>query len=61
MGHFGIISPRTCPKCPISQSVWWAIAADGCAQDMLTDRQRRVIDRILTEPESLAVLADNAQ
>ncbi len=27
MGAFGIIGPRTCPNCPIDETVWWAISA----------------------------------
>lgn len=55
MGQFGVISPRTYPNCPITGTVWWAIAADHYTADMLSEKQREVITRILAEPESIAV------
>ncbi|OCB22533.1 hypothetical protein [Mycobacterium intracellulare] len=54
MGTFGVISPRTCPDCPINRTVWWAIAADGYTEDMLNRQQLATIRRILAEPESVA-------
>ncbi|ORB76817.1 hypothetical protein BST46_27970, partial [Mycobacterium timonense] len=26
MGALGVISPRTCPRCPVNRILWWAIA-----------------------------------
>lgn len=55
MGAFGIIGPRTCADCAVNQTAWWAITVDGYTSDMLTQRQRATIARILAEPASIAV------
>ncbi|WP_036376532.1 hypothetical protein [Mycolicibacterium austroafricanum] len=55
MGAFTIVSARTCPNCPIQQTVWWALVIDGFTTDMLTDAQRTTVARILGEPASIAV------
>jgi hypothetical protein len=55
MGSFGVISPRVCPKCPMNQTVWWALMMDGFTPDMLTDKQKAAVDRMLAEPEILAL------
>lgn len=55
MGHFGIISPRTCGKCSITGTAWWSLEADDFTADMLTDAQRATITRILAEPASIQV------
>lgn len=57
MGAFGVVSPRTCPNCPINRTVWWAITADGYIEDMLSEQQLATIKRILGEPESILVPA----
>ncbi|WP_350222961.1 hypothetical protein [Mycolicibacterium porcinum] len=54
-GWFGVISPRVCPRCPSTATVWWALTCDGYTQEMLSDRQRGVIARILAEPASIMV------
>jgi hypothetical protein len=54
-GRFGVISPRVCPGCPSTATVWWALTCDGYTQEMLSDRQRDVIARILAEPASIMV------
>jgi hypothetical protein len=53
MGVFGVVGPRTCPDCPINQTVWWAIVVDGYTADMLTANQRATVARILAEPDSV--------
>lgn len=55
MGTFGVVSARTCPNCPIQQSVWWAIVVDGYTTDMLSDTQRATLVRISGEPASIVV------
>lgn len=55
MGAFGIISPRTCPTCPMSGTAWAALELDGYTEDMLSDAQRAVVARILAEPASIMV------
>lgn len=29
IGEFGVVTPRTCPRCPMSSTVWWAVAVEG--------------------------------
>ncbi|ULP48019.1 hypothetical protein [Mycolicibacter virginiensis] len=59
MGVFGVVSPRTCPKCPIAETVWWALAMVGRTLDQLTDKQRAAVARILAEPASIAAPCEN--
>lgn len=49
MGSWGVVSPRTCPTCPMKATVWWALAIDKLSIDDLTPRQRRTVGRILDE------------
>jgi hypothetical protein len=53
MGTFGIIGPRTCPGCPVNQTVWWALIVDHYTADMLSPHQLATIERIRGEPESI--------
>lgn len=55
MGVFGVVSPRTCAQCSVSQTAWWALTVDGFTVDMLSESQRAAVERILGEPESIAV------
>lgn len=55
MGGFGVISERTCPACPINQTVWWALVVNGYSAAMLTEAQRATILRIIGEPETVLV------
>ena len=59
MGVFGIISPRTCPKCPTQETVWWALAMQHEAPDQLTDQQRAAAERMAAEPASITVPEPN--
>jgi len=52
MGHFGIISPRTCGDCPMDGTLWWALTSGARAQD-LTEAQRATVERINGEPETI--------
>ena len=55
MGAFGVIGPRSCPRCPMSKTVWWALMMDGVPADALSDAQRDTLARILAEPMSIEV------
>ena len=57
MGHFGVISPRTCPNCTINRTLWWALTVNGGDTAMLTDKQKATLERILGEPETILVPA----
>lgn len=48
-GAWGVVSPRTCGKCPMTASVWWAVAIDGYDQQQLSTQQHEVIARIKAE------------
>lgn len=49
MGTWGVISPRTCPKCSIEKTVWWEMAIEKRSIDELTPRELKVVGRILEE------------
>lgn len=53
MGKFGIVSPRTCGNCSIEKTVWWQLALEGKKPQDLTEEKKKVIQRILSEPESI--------
>ncbi|MCL2490831.1 MAG: hypothetical protein FWF36_08985 [Propionibacteriaceae bacterium] len=53
MGTFGVISPRTCPKCTINQTLWWSLTIDHTAATALTDKQKATLQRILGEPATI--------
>ncbi|WP_342707957.1 hypothetical protein [Mycolicibacter sinensis] len=55
MGQFGVISPRTCGSCPMSETVWAALMLHGRSQENLTRKQLDVVARILAEPMSIEV------
>ncbi|SIE79083.1 hypothetical protein [Mycobacteroides abscessus] len=58
MGQFGVISPCTCPSCPMSETVWAALTLRGVAAEDLTDAQKDVVARILAEPASIMVTVE---
>lgn len=53
MGTFGIVSPRTCPDCPVTATVWYALVVDHIGMDMITPEQRLTLERIIGEPETV--------
>lgn len=55
MGTFGAIGPRTCGECGIDQTVWWALMTVHSSAEDLTDQQKAVLARILSEPMSIEV------
>ena len=52
IGAWGIISPRTCGECPISATVWWAVAFEKKKFEDLTATQVATVERILSEVDS---------
>ena len=50
MGSFGVVSPRTCCNCPITQTAWWALVHDKKQLKDLSCKQQKTIQRILDEP-----------
>ena len=55
MGRFGVLSPRTCPKCSMMDTVWAAITMLGKKAEDLTEEQQQVIMRVVSEPDSILV------
>lgn len=54
MGTFGILSPRTCGKCSITDTLWWKIATNNnFDKDTLSDEDIEKLMRIKNEPYSL--------
>lgn len=56
MCMFGVLSPRTCGNCSITDTVWWKLATDKNKElnmNNLTDKEKKTIKRILLEPYSL--------
>lgn len=53
MGAFGVVSPRTCGDCPVTGTVWAALMLEGKGQGDLTEKQMKVIARIIGEPETI--------
>ncbi|WP_237077056.1 hypothetical protein [Mycobacteroides abscessus] len=58
MGQFGIVGPRTCGSCPMSETVWAALMLNGVAAEDLTVAQKDVVARILAEPRSIMVTGE---
>lgn len=59
MGVFGIVSPRTCPDCPMTKTVWWAITCEK--KTRLDPNQMKVVERIKDEPHSILVPEGNQE
>ncbi|WP_177345060.1 hypothetical protein [Kocuria massiliensis] len=59
-GSWGVVGPRTCGKCPMTATVWWAVTIDGYDQAQLRTQQRDVIARIMGEvPETEPAAQDS--
>lgn len=43
------------PTCPSTSTVRWAIAVDGLSLDTLSQEQLATVQRIVGEPETIAV------
>ncbi len=53
MGAFGIVSPRTCGDCEINLTAWWALVGEKKSFNELSPAQKKTIQRIQGEPESI--------
>jgi hypothetical protein len=49
MGEWGVISVRTCDRCRMTDTVWWAMIHWKKTLDDLTPEQRKTVARILNE------------
>lgn len=52
---FGVLSPRTCGKCGIAETAYWAIVVEGKTTAELNEKQLQAVERIMREPEILRV------
>jgi len=49
IGEFGVVSPRTCPDCPMEKTAWAALVLEKKTYLELTDRQKAAVQRIMKE------------
>lgn len=52
---FGIMSPRTCEKCGMEETAYWALVAEKKSIEQLDERKKQAIERIVQEPNILKV------
>jgi hypothetical protein len=51
VGAWTMVSPRTCPKCPINETLWWAVAVEGRrTPEAIGARHVKTLERIVAEP-----------
>lgn len=56
MGTFGVLAPRTCGECGITETLWWRVIMEKekvNSMSELSEKQQKVLSRILFEPYSL--------
>ena len=57
IGHFGLLGPRTCGSCGITDTLYWKINAPGrlpvVLKEELTPEELITWERIKKEPKSL--------
>lgn len=49
IGEFGVVSPRTCPECPMEETAWAALVLKYKTYSELSDKQKEAVQRILNE------------
>ncbi|MBP5555311.1 MAG: hypothetical protein J6X94_10650 [Lachnospiraceae bacterium] len=55
MGSYGVVSARTCPRCPMMKTAWAALVLEKKQYEELTDIQKETIMRIKGEPRNMQV------
>jgi predicted kinase len=53
---FGGLSPRTCGKCSIAETAYWAIVVEKKTTAELSEKQLQAVERIMKEPDILRVI-----
>ena len=56
IGHFGMLSPRTCGKCDMTDTLFWKVQQQSLPlviEKSLTEKELKTWQRIKSEPESL--------
>ncbi len=51
--EFRVISPRVCPDCSISDTLWWRMSVEGKSVEELSEHDLKTLQRINSEPYSL--------
>lgn len=49
MGAYGVVSPRTCPDCPMLDTAWAALVLKKIPYENLTEKQKEAMQRIKGE------------
>lgn len=49
IGMWGVISPRTCPDCPMETTAWWAILQSDKQDINLSQHHQETAVRIMAE------------
>ena len=55
MGAFGVVSPRTCGDCTIEETFWWRLMFHQVNLNELSDKDKEILERIVSEPSSIIV------
>lgn len=50
MGMWGVVSMRTCPNCPMTETAWHALMVEKKTFEQLSERQQKTVRRIILEP-----------
>jgi predicted nucleic-acid-binding Zn-ribbon protein len=53
LGTFGVVSPRNCGNCGITDTLWWEMSMKGTPISKLSEKQLKTLWRILDEPDSI--------
>lgn len=48
---FGIVGPRTCGECPITETLWFSLVTKKSKVDELSNRHKETLYRIFQEPD----------
>ena len=55
MGMFGVLSPRTCGDCVITDTIWWKLTQEHIKPEELSDKDKISLKRIMSEPSSILI------
>ena len=55
MGMFGVLSPRTCGDCVITDTIWWKLIQEHIKPGELSDKDKISLKRIMSEPSSILI------
>lgn len=55
LGKFGVISPRTCGDCNITDTLWWRLMKNQTESNNLSDKDKELLNRIKNEPNSILI------